>query len=64
VLEDDLRYYVLSLCFDFKIELVEMFGAVQSHVLPPFQIIRYSKNLGESKHLKFDQNYRENYKNL
>jgi hypothetical protein len=22
------------------------------------------KNLGESKHLKFDQNYRENYKNL
>jgi hypothetical protein len=33
-------------------------------VLPPFQIIRHSKNLGESKHLKFDQNYRENYKNL
>jgi DNA helicase TIP49 (TBP-interacting protein) len=33
-------------------------------VLPPFQIIRHSKNLEESKHLKFDQNYRENYKNL
>jgi hypothetical protein len=35
-----------------------------SILLPPFQIIRHSKNLGESKHLKFDQNYRENYKNL
>jgi len=35
-----------------------------SIVLPPFQIISHSKNLGESKHLKFDQNYRENYKNL
>jgi hypothetical protein len=33
-------------------------------LLPPFQIIRHSKNLGESKHLKFDQNYRENYKKL
>jgi hypothetical protein len=28
-------------------------------LLPPFQIIRHSKNLGESKHFKFDQNYRE-----
>jgi hypothetical protein len=33
-------------------------------ILPPFQIIRHSKNLGELKHLKFDQNYKENYKNL
>jgi hypothetical protein len=33
-------------------------------VLPPFLIIRHFKNFGESKHLKFDQNYRENYKNL
>jgi hypothetical protein len=33
-------------------------------LLAPFQITRYSKNLGELKHLKFDQNYRENYKNL
>lgn len=32
---------------------------------PPFQIIRYSNFIGESKHLKFDQNYyRENYKDL
>jgi hypothetical protein len=31
---------------------------------PPFQIISRYKNLGESKHLKFDQNYRENYKDL
>jgi hypothetical protein len=36
----------------------------QHLLLPPFQIIRHSKNLGESKHLKFDQNYRENYKKL
>jgi hypothetical protein len=33
-------------------------------VLPLFQIIRHFKNFEESKHLKFDQNYRENYKNL
>jgi hypothetical protein len=33
-------------------------------LLPPFQIIRHSKNLGELKHLKFDQNYKENYKKL
>jgi hypothetical protein len=33
-------------------------------LLPPFQIIRHSKNLEESKYLKFDQNYKENYKNL
>jgi hypothetical protein len=33
-------------------------------LLPPFQIIRYFKNFRESKHLKFDQNYRESYKNL
>jgi hypothetical protein len=33
-------------------------------VLSPFQIIRYSKNLESQKHLKFDQNYRENYKKL
>jgi hypothetical protein len=26
-------------------------------VLPPSQIIRHSKNLGESKNLKFDQIY-------
>jgi len=26
-------------------------------VLPPFQIISYSKNLGESKFFKFDQIY-------
>ena len=33
-------------------------------VLHPFQIIRHSKNLGESKNLKFDQNYKENYEDL
>ena len=33
-------------------------------VLPSFQIISHSKNLEESKHLKFDQNYSENYKDL
>jgi hypothetical protein len=27
-------------------------------------LIRHFKNLGESKHLKFDQNYGENYKKL
>ena len=31
---------------------------------PPFQIISYSNFLGESNHFKFDQNYRENYKDL
>jgi hypothetical protein len=35
-----------------------------SQLLPPFQIISHSKNLGESKHIKFDQNYRENYKDF
>jgi hypothetical protein len=28
-----------------------------NHLLPPSQIIRHSKNLGESKDLKFDQIY-------
>ena len=31
-------------------------------VLPPFQIIRHPKNLGESKQSKFDQDYREKNK--
>jgi hypothetical protein len=31
-------------------------------LLPPSQIISYSKNLGELKHLKFNQNYRKSYK--
>ena len=31
-------------------------------VLPPFQIISHSKNFGELNHLKFDQNYRDKYK--
>jgi hypothetical protein len=35
---------------------------VSKKLLPPFQIIRHSKNLRGSKHFKFDQNYRENYK--
>ena len=33
-------------------------------LLPPFQIISYLKNLRELKHLRFDQNYREKYKDL
>ena len=33
-------------------------------LLPPFQIISHSKNLRKSKHLKFDQNHSENYKDL
>jgi len=33
-------------------------------VLPPFQILSHSNFFGESKHLKFDQNYKENYKDL
>jgi hypothetical protein len=33
-------------------------------ILPSSQIISHSKNLGESKHLKFDQNYKKNYKDL
>jgi hypothetical protein len=37
---------------------------LQQCTAPPFQIIRYSKNLEESNNFKFDQNYRENYKNL
>jgi len=31
-------------------------------ILPPSQFISHSKNLGESKHLKFDQYYRKNLK--
>jgi hypothetical protein len=34
------------------------------YILPPFQIISHYNFLGESKHLKFDQNYGENYKKL
>jgi hypothetical protein len=30
----------------------------------PSQIISHSKNLGKSKHLKFDKKYRKNYKDL
>jgi hypothetical protein len=30
---------------------------VDQVLLPPFQIISHSKNLGKSKHLKFDQIY-------
>jgi hypothetical protein len=30
---------------------------VVMNILPPFQIIRHSKNLGESNDLKFDQIY-------
>jgi len=33
-------------------------------LLPPSQIISHSKNIGESKHLKFEQNYRKNHKDL
>jgi hypothetical protein len=33
-------------------------------ILPQFQIISYSNFLRELKHLKFDQNYRKNYKDL
>ena len=37
----------------------------QDHpLLPPFQIISHSKNLGESIISKFDQNYREKHKDL
>jgi hypothetical protein len=39
----------------FGAEYVKLTG--QSYMLPPSQIIRHSKNLGESKHLKFDQIY-------
>jgi len=31
-------------------------------LLPLFQIVSHSKNLRQLKHLKFDQNCRENYK--
>jgi len=34
------------------------------YTLPPSQIIRHSKNPGESKYFKFDKNYRTNYKDL
>ena len=37
---------------------------IQKQMLPPFQIIKHPKNLGESINLKFDQDYREKYKNL
>jgi hypothetical protein len=37
---------------------------LSSLVLPPSQIINYSKNLGESKHFKFDKKYKINYKKL
>ena len=30
-----------------------------STVLPPFQIVSHSKNVGELEYLNFDQNYRE-----
>ena len=33
-------------------------------LLPLFQIISHSKNLGESTISKFDQNYKEKYKDL
>ena len=33
-------------------------------ILHQSEIISHSKNLGESKHIKFDQNYRKNYKDL
>ena len=45
----------------------EVYSPMFSHLsdlLPPFQTISHSKNLGESKHLKSDQTYRENYKDL
>jgi hypothetical protein len=41
-----------------------VFAIILVALLPPSQIIRHSKNLEESKHLKFDQNYRNNYKDL
>jgi hypothetical protein len=28
-------------------------------LIPPYQITRYSKNLRESKYIKFDQHYRK-----
>ena len=33
-------------------------------VFPQFQIISHFNNLVESKHFKFDKNYKENYKDL
>jgi hypothetical protein len=33
-------------------------------LLHPSQIVSHFKNLEESKHIKFDQNYRKNYKVL
>ena len=37
---------------------------VNYYILPLFQIINHSKNLEESKFFKFDQDYREKYKDL
>jgi hypothetical protein len=58
------RYENSSIPFDSITQTRWIHSMFTCLVLPPFQIIRHFKNLRESKHLKFKQNYRENYKNL
>ena len=48
-------YYIAFSLF----EIWTMMSVCSTVILPPFQIISHSNFLGESKHLKFDQNYIE-----
>jgi hypothetical protein len=48
----------------FFLESNQLIFQTISDLLPPYKIIGFSKNLGESKHFKFEQYYRKNYKDL
>ena len=51
-------------CSGITSEHADRIGWRNSVVLPQFQMTSHSKNLRELKYVKFNQNYRENYKDL
>jgi hypothetical protein len=53
--------FIIEILFNFHDQI---YWNQPSYVLPLFQIIGYSNFLEKLKHLKFDQDYRENYKDL
>ena len=47
-----------------KRERSQEYLQISKLLLTQFQIISHFNDFGESKYFKFDQNYRENYKDL
>jgi hypothetical protein len=54
--------FIIEILFNLHDQLI--YWNQPSYVLHLFQSISYSNFLKKSKHLKFDQDYKENYKDL